>query len=85
MPVDDRYLEAPGATLSTEGLLTRSNDHDPENGKVILEHVILSVKGMTCTSSEQRLPNYAKSLQLARSITKSLLVNQVVYNMNHHE
>ncbi|MCJ1388348.1 hypothetical protein MMC18_001194 [Xylographa bjoerkii] len=77
-----QHPEVLGAPLSTGRSFISPNNDDLEKGKVDFEHVVLSVKGMTCTGCEKKLLKSVKSLQLVQNITTSLLMEQVQFDLD---
>ncbi|MCJ1289985.1 hypothetical protein MMC34_001520 [Xylographa carneopallida] len=69
-------------TLSAKGSLPRSGNDDLEKGKINLEHVVLSIRGMTCTGCEKKLLKSVNSLQLVQNITTSLSMEQVQFDLD---
>ena len=83
---EDPCCEGPQAPVSVAMILTDPspwmNGRDLEKAEIALEHVVLSVEGMTCAGCEKKLSRSIKSLQYTHNITTSLLMAQAQFDID---
>ncbi|KAF2837487.1 heavy metal translocatin [Patellaria atrata CBS 101060] len=70
------------STNKEDTLVARSDAEDPERGPAQVEHIILSVQGMTCSGCEKQLLNAMSTIKGLANMKSSLVLARVEFDLD---